>query len=240
MRITPADILYYTYCPYLLEKDPGKTKLIERMDLFNTCLVKSIVDAEKRCLMSDSELTPRKLVRSWDKIWWPEAVSNGIPLDKTEKESVRASRFMSDYCKYDISGYMFPTVATSITTQRTVGTCTLHSGVDMIKVDLNNSKKNLVLVDFSLREMSERELAIDTYNMAKAYSFYSGRGETVTYTHIRPGKNKLHVSSAIFRPEQMKQIDTMVKHVVSGISKNIRYMNRWNCQECKLCPNFKY
>lgn len=240
MRITPADILYFTYCPYLLEKDPSKTKLIEKMDAFNECVVETILETEKRCLLAESEITPRKLLRSWDKIWWPEATRIELSMTEAEKKCIKASRLLSDYCKYDISGYMFPTVATKVKSEVQVGDCILYSEADIIKVDLNNSSRNVVIVDFSMRDMTEREIAIDTYNMAKAFSFYSGRGETITYTQIRPGRDKFFISSSIFRPDQIKQIEAMVKHVVSGISKNIRYMNRWNCQECKLCKTFKY
>lgn len=210
------------------------------MDTFNECLVETIVETEKMCMLSDSDVTPRKLLRSWDKIWWPEAVSKEIPISKIKSESIRAARLLSDYCKYDLSGYMFPTVGIKIKNQRQIGNCTLHSGVDIVKVDLNNTDKNIVLVDFSMREMTEREIAIDMYNLAKVFSFYSNRGETVTYTHIRPSMHKFFMSSAIFRPDQMNQINTMMNHIVSGISKNIRYMNRWNCQECKSCKTFKY
>jgi hypothetical protein len=203
-------------------------------------VIESIIETEKRCLLSDSEITPRKILRSWDKVWWPAAIENNIPPNEIKNKSLKASRIFTDYCKYDISGYMFPTVGTHITNQVGVGNSTLHSGVDIIKVNMNYTYRNINLVDFSMREMTEREIAIDTYIAAKAYSFYSHKEETVTYTHIKPLKDKLFMSSAIFRPDQMIQIEKMIKHVVSGIESNIRYMNRWNCKECKLCRNFKF
>jgi len=240
MRITPADILYYSYCPYLLHKDTGKTKLLGDLDLFNKCLFESIIDTERKCLLTDSDVTPRKLLRSWDTIWWPAAVENEIPLKVVEEECVRASKFMSDYCNYEISGFMYPTVGVKITTQREIENCTLHSSVDMIKVDLNNREKNAVIIDFATRELSEREIAIDMYNIAKSYSFYSNKGETITYVHIKPKRDRFFISSAIFRPSQMKEIDKVIKHLAYGIYNNIRYMNRWNCKECGACKTFKF
>jgi len=240
MIFTPNDIARYLYCPLLPRK---KEHLVyPAMSVFETCIGESIKQAEKSCLIKESELLPRKITKAWDDIWWPMVAANKINFKEAKAKTIKASPYFIDYCKYDISDHLHPTVGVDIETKIPIGQSILHSHIDLIKVDLTLQEKNMMLIDFSKKEMKTVDAGLDPGIAATALGLSRGAGESIQYVlvEIDEKKDKLFVTTSVFRPSDLDNIRNMILSIERNIRKNVVYGDRWKCKECQACPSFKY
>jgi hypothetical protein len=239
MVLKPQDIARFSYCPML----PKGTGLVYKKNTFlEYCIGKAIKKAEKNCLLKDSTLTSKKIINAWDNIWWPACSAKNINFKTAQEITVKASRFFLDYCKYDVSGFLYPTVGVDIESQLNIGGSILKTKIDLLKVDLTVSQKNIVLIDFTKKDLRSIDVALDPGIAATALSFYRGKGEVIRYMcmQIDEKKNKIFATSRIFRPKQLQQTRKQIKNIMTAINNGVIYGNRFNCTECKQCPEFKY
>jgi len=240
MIFTPTDIACFLYCPMLPK---GSEYLVyEKSTVFESCVGNAIVEAERGCLLNDSEINPRMINKAWDNTWWPVCATHKIPFKKAQDKTVKAGPYFLDYCKYDISDFLHPTVAVDIDVQVPVGQSVLHAHVDLMKVDLTVSNKNMMLIDFSKKGMKTFDAGLDPGIAATAMAFHRGVKETIQYVLVEVDENteKLFVTSAVFRPSDIENIKKMISYVENSMRNGVSYGNRWKCKECKACPSFKY
>jgi len=239
--VTPLDIACFQYCSKTLEKESYKEKVIPSLTFFEEHMRLAIIDAERSLIFKDSDLNPKKILNKWDKLWWPAAMSSGISIKEAEELTHKASEKFSDYCKYDISDYFHPTAGADVEASKRINSTYLTTQIDLVKVDIRERRINITLVDFTRKNLSTRDIILDPAIRAKAYAFSLGKKETITYTCIdlNEEKEKLIVSSAVFRPEELEKIRKMIIHTESGIRNNIYSLNRWLCKECNICQSSK-
>ena len=239
MYVGANDIACYMFCPILQSK--------KRYDIITpkpTLIQKNIrtafIESERNACLKDSIVTSQKLIRIWDKIWWPVAAKHGIPLKDAEVLSFQAGSQLSDYCKYDISDWMFPTVGVEAESDVRIGPVTLKATADVVKVDLHKKVPTTVLVNFTTQKFSLKTAALDPAIKATAYAFYTGKNEIVT--HIAVGLNeqadKIKITTSIFRPKDMEEIRKMLYYVGCSIYSGSYYGNPYLCKECQVCQDF--
>lgn len=238
MYLIPNDIACYMYCPLLYSKRKHN-KVIPPLGFFEEKLRDAFVLAEEVSCLKDSIVNSRRLHASWDKIWWPAAAKQKIKMKEADELSLKASRKFTDYCKYDISDWFFPTAGVDIEVEKHVNSAVLKASVDVVKVDLNQ-RKNTVLINFTNRSLSLGMAAIDPIARATAYAFYSGRGETITYISVNINSKipNVEITTSTFRPESMDDIRKMLSHVQRGIASSSFYPSPYKCKECKQCQIF--
>jgi len=238
--VTPLDIACFQYCSKTLEKQSYKEKVIPSLTFFEEHVRRAIIEAEKSLIFKDSDIDPRKILRKWDSIWWPAAVSSKMDMKEAQQYAVDASAKFSDYCRYDVSDYLHPTAAADIETTIKINTSCLTARIDLLKVNLSEKKRNITLVDFTRKNLTTRDIILDPAIRAIAYAFSLGKDETITYTCIDVCEEleKLSVSSAVFRTAELEEIRKMLIHTESGIRNKVQRLNRWQCKECNICPNF--
>jgi hypothetical protein len=241
MFISSSDIACFLYCPYILTKSKAKEIVLSTLTPFEEQMRKAIKDAERVCLFKNLEITTKKIIRSWDKIWWPYVSEHDIDFKTAKTLSIKACEKFADYCNYEISDMLHAPAGIDIHYTKQISTATIKSSIDIIKVNLSDSNRNTILIDLGRKGMSRRDIALDPDTRTKAYCFYQHKGETITYINIdlNADNQKLHVQSAIFRPSDMENIRRMITLAKVGIENQVDYMNRWNCKECKLCRNLK-
>jgi hypothetical protein len=238
--ITPKDISTYLFCPLLYFK--GKqNKFYGKLSFFEEKIKESFIAAEENALLLDSVVSVNRLVSAWDKIWWPEATKKKIKLSVSEKKSLIATQKFIDYCRYEMTDYLWPTIGTNIESQIKIGESILKCKTDLIKIDLESKNRSTVLVNFSNRSMDIREAAFDNAIRVLCYSFYSGRNEKVSHINIniKEENPKIELSVSTFYPKDMKNIEKMIKHAENGIRNKISYMNWFACKECNECKQLK-
>jgi hypothetical protein len=238
MYLDPLDIACYIYCPVLYKKRRSD-KIVGKLTVVEENIRQAFIDAEQRACLKDSIVSPKRLLAEWDNLWWPAAASAGINMTEASKVSLKASSKFADYCKYDISDWMFPTAGVQAESETHINSSILRATTDIVKVDLNGDR-NTVLVNFNKRKLSIVEAAYDPAIKATAYAFYSGRGEIITHIaiDIDEKKQNLKLTTSIFRPESMEEIRKMLYHVECGIRYSRYYPNPYACQECNICQNF--
>lgn len=240
MYLDPLDIACYVYCPLLQAK--GRTDIISKPLTFSEEMIRqTFIEAEKNACLKDSIVAPRKFLAAWERLWWPAvAKKKHISLKKAEEISLVAAHKFADYCKYDISGWMFPTAGASVESEIRIGPSTLRAKADVIKVDLNKDNKNTVLINFDRKGLGLRAAAQDPAIRATAYAFYSGKGEVITHIaiDINDKHNNIEVTTSTFRPESMEGIRKMLYHVEYGIRSGAKHANPYLCKECKVCQDF--
>jgi len=242
MFIKSSDIACFLYCPFIRTKPKAKEIVLSSLTPYEEKLREAIKQTERNCLFKNSEVTSQKIIRSWDKIWWPYTTEKEIDFKLAKTLSTKACYKFADYCKYEISDFAHSTVGINIQSTKQIGTSTIASEVDIVKVNLLDKKKNIILIDLGRKGLSSRDVALDIDIKTKAYCFYQNKEENVIYINIdlNENKQKLNVTSAIFRPSDMDDIRKMITFAKIGIENNVEYMNRWNCKECGLCPRFKF
>jgi CRISPR/Cas system-associated exonuclease Cas4 (RecB family) len=238
MILTPFDIASYLYCPFLLEaKHQAKEIITPSLSPYEECLRQTIIRTEELCLLKDTEITPRKLLRVWDAIWWPIVGTLGLSIKESQMKSIEASSKLSDYCKYDISDIEYKTASTNIEAKKIVGSSILCATADIVKVDVSAKARNMVIIDLSRKDLTDLDVTIDPVIRATAYAFYTGKKETITYisVDVSGGGSKLKVKVSFFRPEELEDIAKSIKLAEQGIRTNTIYANPWKCKECNVC-----
>ena len=242
MILTPTDISKFIYCPYLLSANKTNDRFNSSLSLFEKCVIMAFKATELHCLINGTELYPKKIITQWDKIWWPLATKNGINISEIEKLSIRAASIFADYCKYDVS--IFATVGVDIESQLKIGNSILKTTADIIKVDTDLPYKNIYVIGFGNKPKTIREIILDPAIRTNLYAIYDYKPEeekVITYIYIRvqENQNKLLVTSSILRQDNIEEIRQMLNFVERGIRNKVKYMNLYNCEECKKCRDLE-
>jgi hypothetical protein len=192
-------------------------------------------------LLRDTIVSPKLLTRAWDKFWWSEAAKAGLSIQEAQKLTLRATETFVDYCKYNISDYLYPTAGVDIYRELHIGRHILSASVDVLKINLETKYPTTVLVNFTNREIDMLGLALDPEVRTIAYLFYLGKEEIVSYinTNISRSNNKINLTTSTFYPEDMEEIRKMLYHVEQGIGSNAFHKNPYSCNRCKVCKSIK-
>lgn len=240
MRLYPEHIAAYTSCPLMYFK--GRSDIIyPTMNDFEYSLRRAFIEGEREALLKDTIVDVNKLVRGWDNAWWPIVAKKKIPMKDAERQTLKATQIFMDYCSYEMTDYLCPTVGVDVESQKDIERSILISKADIIKVDLEKKHRNTVLVNFTKRKLSINQAAYDNAIKAIAYGFYTRKNESLTHLNIYLDENinKIKVNISVFQDEDFREIEKMIYHVHRGIKNDVRYMNTNACKECKLCPELK-
>lgn len=238
MRVTPEEIAAYVYCPMLLQKN--RTSIVSpKLSFAEKGIRQAFIEGERNACLKDSIVDTRKLLRIWEKIWWPLASANKINLKDAAAISLKASSKFADYCKYDISDWGFPTAGVDIYSDVGLGPVIMRAHADIIKVDLDHKNPSTVIINFNTRKLSLMTAALDPAVLATAYAFYKG-GEDITHIsiNISEQQDKLSMITSAIRPSDILKIEKMLTHVARGIRNKNYYSNPFLCKECKVCRDF--
>ena len=242
MRISPEDVTLYSRCPRLYYEK--KYNLVKPpLSVIESTLRDSIIEAEEKSLLKDSYLTPLKLHRVWDRLWWPRATENKMSMKEAERDALQAAFKLADYCNYDFTDFAFPTITTNAKAEIALNSSSVFCAeMDIIKISIDNNRKNMILIDLSRKGYDQKKVMLDPGIRALASAFYAGEGETITYINIDLDEKhkKLKVLSANFRPEDIEQARKMLYHLETGMRKQINYYNPYSCGDCKLCQDFSF
>ena len=238
--VSPIQIASYAFCPYLLLKGQ-QDKLFPGLSVYESHIKKSILLAEEDALYKNTIVTVKRLSRAWDKVWWPYVATKGIKIQEAEKVTIKAMQRFMDYCKYEITDYLWPTIGTEIDSEMIVEGSVLKSTADIIKVNLESKKRNTVIVGITNRTLSIRDAAFDNFIKASLLPFYSGKKETMTYINMNISEKNKEIETKVstFQPEDMEEIEKATRYITIGIRKRIKYMNSFSCKGCNICPEFK-
>jgi hypothetical protein len=236
--LTPEDIGLYVKCPILFKK---KRYNSTSLTFFEEQIKQAFVEGEKNVVLKDSIIDPRKLSRAWDKIWFPAAVKEGISIKDANRKTLEAMFRFTEYCKYDISGYEYPTAGVDIDAVMHIKDHYIAAHADLLKIDLSTKQKTTVIVNFSNRKLSTSDIVFDPAIRTTAYAFYRNNNDYVMYVNVNIDENlnKLNMAAATFSPDQMDEIRKMIYHVELGIRNNVFYHNTAMCERCRACPVFK-
>lgn len=237
MRITSTDIAKFQYCPYGMINNLTLPVEYRKLNLFQLSVIKSILAAEKSCLIKDTPLNLRKILRKWDSIWWEDAAKNEIPIDKIQDLSVTASKIFNDYLKYEVTDFLYPTIAVNLIKEKEINKHTLIGKADLLKVNLSEKKKNFTIVSFGNKKISAEELFLNPYVWSTIYSMFFNREENIRFVYfgLLENKDKFYSTSIYFRKEEIANLEKYIKYIISGIEKKIDFMNYTKCEECKQC-----
>ena len=241
MIITPKDIAAYTYCPMLYYKG-RQDKFLPKLTLFEKNLRQSFILAEEKVLLKNTIVSVQKLTNAWDSIWWPEVMKHKVEMAKAKNTTIKATERFIDYCNYEMTDYLWPTVGVDVESRIDLGRATLVANVDIIKVNLDKQKRNTVLLNFTNRELSIRDAAFDNLIKTIAYAFYTGNGETITHLNVNISEQtkKIQMGISHFDKKDMDDIRRMIYHVKTGICTGVKYMNPMICKGCGVCPEYNY
>lgn len=230
------DLSSYNYCPIAYKNNYS---YIKKLNLFEECIRKSILLAESTSLIKDSMVTLGKIIKAWDKIWWPIVVKYSINYKEAEKYSLSAIKKFSDYCKYDITDEEHPTILVDIPIEIEIDNRIIRTNIDLIKTNTKYKKKNLHIIDFTKKGLSQIEVASDPSILTASYLLFSHEKAIIKYTCIdlNEDNKKIHLSTATFRENDLLMAKKLIKHTLYGIKANIFIRKPWLCKECKKCPN---
>lgn len=237
--LKPEDVAAYVYCPKLYDRD-GQSEIVKPLTFFEARMRDAFIEGERNAVLKDSIVDPKKFARAWDKIWFPAAAKRGISMKKANDKTLDATVKFADYCKYDISDYTFPTAGVDIQARQSINGTELVGQADLLKIDMTTKKRTTVIVNFTKRNLSYSESAMDPAIRTTAYAFYRGAGEYISHVNINiDQKNeKLNVVTSNFSPKEMDDIRKMLYHVERGIRNKVFYHNTYMCKGCNKCPNF--
>lgn len=241
MKLTPKDIASFHYCPYMFFNKKKKSIFNDDLNLYEKSIIRAIKLSEESCILKGSEVNPQKIIRQWDKFWWEKAISVGLKLKEAEQYSIKAASVFMEYCKYDISGYMYPSVGKDILCQKEVDSRnTIYSSIDLLKVNLNIKETNSVLIKFGNMDIGHRELFSNLETQIIVNSFFD-KQELINFIYIKINeKEKFKITSINIRREELLKINKTVKYLIYGIKEKVETINYWNCKECGQCRNFKF
>lgn len=242
MRITSSDILSFSYCPYSWKNKIKTPSSFRRFTTYEACVIKSILEAEKACLIQERLVDNRKINRKWDNIFWPKTAEIKMPMEEANKLSIKASMLFTDYCRYDFTNSDNPTVGVGFSSELYENEAILVSSADILKVDLSIKNNNLTVIGFGNKKLSQRELFVNPFVWLTISPLYTKQKETIKYIYvgILEGKENLYVATCQFRYEELLKIKKYIKYYCDGIKQNIDYMNLARCEECKQCSSFKF
>jgi len=235
MRISARDILRFAYCPALYW-EVGATRQASELSIVEEAARLSILSAEQRALDKDSLVAPLKLMNTWDKIWWPLALSNELPAEEIEKASRKALIKFNDYCKYDISTSEYTTMGIDIKSEVSLPHGVLEGEIDLIKVRTGAEHKEVTLIDFGRKNLPRAIMSNDLAVLANVHAF-SGLAKQISYicVDLSEENEKLRIAACSFDREDFGQIARTIDYVSEGIYKKINYRSTWLCEECDLC-----
>jgi hypothetical protein len=241
MIILPEDLYSFHYCPYLYFNKTKKSIYNYQRTFLEENIVKAIRLSEESCLLKGSEVNTQKIIRKWDSFWWEEATINSISLKEADELSIIAANFFSQYCKFDISGYMFPTIGSNLLVQKELfSDMYLNCYIDIYKIDLLQKEKNSIIIKFGNQKLTKRQVVSSIETKSIVYSLFEDQ-ENIRFIYVfLKEKNKIDMISAFFRKEDILQIEKSLEYILSGIKHNIQTVNDYNCEECKQCKAFKY
>lgn len=237
-RLTPLDIASYVYCPLAYSR--GRHDVIVRpLTFFEGCIRAALIEGERDAMFRNTSVTPRRLMRAWDKVWWPAVVRTGFSMSEAEELTLKATEILTSYAQYDLSGYAYPTAGVSVGIQTPVGRHIIQATTDALKINATTKDKNTVLVNFTTRDLDVYQAAFDPAIKTTAYLFYMGNGESVSYmnVYLDTAKKKIKITVSRFLPEAMEEIRKMLYHVEQGITSGAFYPNPYACKGCKGCQN---
>lgn len=239
MIISAQDIATYLYCPFLYTRKNGSKIIARDLSFFESKLKEAFIEGENKAVMKDSVVTTYRLARAWDEIWFPAAARNKITLKETKDFTLKATIKFTDYCKYDISDYTFPTAGTNISIQNNINGSILLGNADLVKIDMTTKKKTTVIVNFTTLDLDNRGSSFDIMARVNAYCFFRNKGENVShiYVNIDENKEKLKMVTSTFSEKDMEVIRKMIYHAEEGIRSKRFYHNPYLCKECNQCPN---
>jgi hypothetical protein len=211
------------------------------MNLYEQSLRDSFIKAEEDAIYKNTIVSTRRLTLAWDKVWWPATVKNNMKMTEAEKYTIKAAKSFIEYCSYEMTDHMWPSIGAGIVSEVRIGNSVLRSEADILKINLEDKNKNTVIVSFTNRELSVRDAAFDNMIKATIYPFYSHKKETIVHININisESKNKMTTRISRYLPEDIVEIEKMLLYAENGIRKEVKYMNSFACKECKVCPEFK-
>ena len=239
MYLTTKDIACYIFCPRLQQKQ-RKDILFPPLSMTEVYLRRAFVAAEAAAALKDNIVTSRKLLSAWEKLWWPAVANTQLDLKAADAASLKASYKFTDYCKYDISDWMFPTVGANVNLDMKIGSTVIKAHADVVKVDMHQDTPTTVLINFGTQDYNHLSAAADPVIKATAYAFYSGRNETIVHSavNISDRRDKIKIVTSVFRPKVMDEIRKMLYYVSRGITAGTYFPNPSACKDCRVCQNF--
>jgi hypothetical protein len=201
----------------------------------------AIIKAEEDAIYKNTIVSTRRLTLAWDKIWWPACMRHGIKMTEAEKFTLKAAKRFIDYCSYEMTDHLWPSIGTGIVSEMRVGRSILKSEANILKINLEDKKKNTVVVSLTNRDLTVRDAAFDNMIKSTILPFYSNRNEQMIHINmdISESKDKIKTRISTYSPKDLNEIEKMVNYAEEGIRKEVRYMNSFSCKECKVCPEFK-
>ncbi|MHA2069834.1 MAG: hypothetical protein ACXABY_36175 [Candidatus Thorarchaeota archaeon] len=219
-QLTPQDIASYLYCPLAYKE--GRTA--KPLTFFEASVREAFIEGERSAVLKG-----------------PAAAGRGVKMKRAQELTLKAVTKFTDYCKYDISDYSYPTAGVQAGLSVPIGRHTLIATADLVKINLNLREKTTVLVNFTNIELDQRAAIFDPVAKATAYAFYRGKGEAVTHIYVNINKDleKLSMVTSTFYKKDMEGIRKMLYHVEQGISSGTFHPNPYLCKECNRCKIFK-
>lgn len=236
--LTPLDVAAYVYCPILYSQ--GRQDVIAKpLTFFEGCVRAALIEGEREAMFRNTSVTPRRLMKAWDKVWWPAVVKKGLSMSEADKLTLKATQILTSYTKYDLSGYSYPTAGVKVGAQTPLGRHTIQATADVLKINATVKEKNTVLVNFTTRNLDIYESAFDPAVKCTSYLFYMGNKESVSHmnVYLDTKKNKIKITVSRFLPEDMEQIRKMLYHVELGIASSAFYPNPYGCKGCEGCQS---
>jgi len=235
----PVDIASYIYCPILYKNK--KQYIVKPLTFFESCIRAALIEGERQALLRDTEVTPRMLLKAWDKIWWPAVIKKKISMAEADKYTLKATEILTSYSNYDLASYIYPTAGVLIGARLSVGRYTIEATTDLLKISLATKDKNTILVNFTNRDLDIHESALDPIIKCISYMFYYGNNESVSHVNvfIDARNNRVKTTMSRFDTEDMEEIRKMLYHVVHGISSKTFYPNVFMCKGCGRCKNLE-
>jgi hypothetical protein len=235
MRLEPVDFLYYSYCPYLYGLQNKRLFLNPAQTLLEENLREAIIETEKRCLLKEASISPRKIFRALDNTWWPAATEAGLPAKEIEQKVLVASKLASDYCRYEFVEY--ETIATNIDLDINISNSVLTNNYNVIK----RNNDNIVILDLVRKNLTQNNIVGDIGVLASCLIIGKNANQTVNYINILLDETKQTISTSIFilNKEDILAAEKTIKFFEYGLRNGVRFPNKWNCEECKSCKNFQ-
>lgn len=210
-------------------------KLIPPLNLFEQSVRASILATEQQVMDLESMIEPRKLGKTWEKIWWPMTVKEGMSSSEANSMAVNATYKFMDYCGYDISGPLFETIGIEVPSEIQLPNAVLAAEIDLIKMSIKG-RGEIVLIDFNRKGMKKIEVANDPAILATVYAF-SHLGKPITYICIDIDQklDGVAMQAGFYSLERMPGIYSFLKHISGGIYNRVNYTASWMCSDCRKC-----